>query len=286
MNQVNSNRLLNGYNMLQNNQNQFMNNNPFLVNNINNLNMLQNQQNANMQKIREMQQIKQIEKINQLESVDNEKIRESVIKPIKIEISNQEKERIKQELRQLESNYKVNKENTNEQLQKLWKERTNQPYKNIIKNEDYKKNIKNRDDLIVHRVTLLDKDGKVAEKNYTDLKNKIETHDKELKVIYSTDHKNEHLKDFEYKQIYKYRMKFDPKDHDKLKVDQIKYYKNEQKKLEENKKKYDDLIDSLVNEGIFDENELKSLKTEQVEIKKEEPIIDKKQEYLKRQGKI
>ena len=136
--------------------------------------------------------------------------------------------------------------------------RTNQPYKNIIKNEDVtKKNFKSKDDLIVHKVTIKDKEG--VDDSYNKFKQNLETHNDELQTIYSTDKRNEHKKKFEYNHVYKYRIQYDPKDHDKLKQDRIKYYKDRQKKEEEGKRTVDNILETLINDGIFDKSELSSV---------------------------
>jgi hypothetical protein len=261
MNTPYNNRLINGYqNFNQNNipyqNNMLLQNNPMFVNNIQQMQMLQMQQ---MQKIKEMQQIRQIEKINEIETkMDKEKIKESIIRPIKIEKSKDEKRKLEHKWKDAEKNYLDNSgKEYGPEIKQYWKNRTNQPYKNILKNENYSKNFKSKDDLIVHKVTNKDKEG--VEEGYVNLQNKIETHDKELKVIYSTNNKNEHKKKFDYNHVYKYRVQYDPKSHDKLKDDKIKYYKELQKKEEEGKQKMDAILETLVSDGIFDKDEINSI---------------------------
>jgi hypothetical protein len=147
--------------------------------------------------------------------------------------------------------------NYGSEIKKYWSKRTNQPYKNIMKNEDYTKKFKNTNDLIVHRVTDKDKEG--VEEEFVDLQHKLEKHDDQLKVIYSTSKQNEHKKKFEYNHVYKYRVKHNAKDHSNLKEDKIAYYKKQQKKEEVGKKKLDILLDTLVSDGIFDKDELSGL---------------------------
>lgn len=152
---LHDNRLISGYHNIQNNvpfgNNVLLNNNQLFANNINQLNsqqiqQIQMMQMANMQRVKEMQKTKQIERMNELENnIDKEKIKESVIKPIKIEMTKQERDKIENQLRNMETQYKIDKNtNTNKELMNLWKQRTNQPYKNIIKNDDYKKRDKVR----------------------------------------------------------------------------------------------------------------------------------------------
>lgn len=261
------NRLVSNYNNFQQQHNVPFQNNNLLMNNPmlnmqNNQMMmmqqqqLQMQQMQQMQKVREMYQMKQMEKLNEVElTMDKEKIKESLIKPIKIEKTKQEKAELEKKWKESENNYhdKSGKD-FGPEVRQYWAKRTNQPYKNIMKNEDYTKKISNEKDLIVHRVTSKDKEG--VEEGFIDLQQKLEKHDDELKVIYSISKKNEHKKKFEYNHVYKYRVQHDAKDHDDLKEDKIKYYKAQQKKEEVGKKKLDVLLDTLVSGGIFDKDEL------------------------------
>ena len=251
-----------------NNQNYF--NNPFL----------NNSNNSNLIKIKEQQELKQLEKLNQLENKYNkDKIKESVIKPIKIEKDN----------RDIKKDYNSKEKEYFKERDELWKIRTNQPYKNIIKDEQQVKKFINRNnidksELIVHKVTNLDKQS--VDKEYSQFKNKLETHNNELKVIYSTNKQAEHKKQFEYNHKYKYRIKYDPSDHNKLKQDKIEMFKKEQQKEEENKQKIDNIIENLINNGIFNKEEL-----EEIGIKNNNDNSDnnsnnsKKEKYIQRQKK-
>jgi hypothetical protein len=206
-----------------------------------------------MQRLKEQQQLKQLEKLNELENkFGQEKIRESVIRPIKIESNNKD----------VQAKYNVSGKDYENKRNQYWDKRTNQPYKNIIKDERHinkflnKKNI-NEKELIVHRVTDADKEG--VDEEFTELKGKLEKHNNELKVIYSTSHELEHKKKFEYNNKYKYRIKYNPSSHNKLKKDKISYYKREQKKMENDKEKVDVIIESLINKGIFEKSELEDI---------------------------
>ena len=272
------NKLLYGYQNFQQNNVPFQNNvllqnNPMFNGNMQYANSMQMQQmqqmkqmqqmeqiqQMQMQKIKELQQIKQIEKMNEMETtMDKEKIKESVIRPIKIERTKKDRQELESKWKDVEEKYtdKTGKD-FGPEIKKYWKNRTNEPYKNILKNENYSKNFKSKDDLIVHRVTVKDREGVVEDFDKMDTNR--EKHNNELKVIYSTDHKNEHKKKFEYNHVYKYRVQFDPKDHDKLKHDKIKYYKAQQKKEEDGKQKMDSILETLVTDGIFNEDELNSI---------------------------
>lgn len=287
----NNNRLLASYQNYQqsnNIQNRFqnnplLNNNQMFQSNMNYNNSQQSQQMqmmymANMQRQKELQKIKHIEKLNELENkVDKNKIRESVIKPVKLERKNNVNDivdHIKKDWGISISNKNNNgnryknisnqfKSKSDSQKKNFWNKRTNQPYKNIITDKKYinpfinKKKIK-ENELIVHKVSKLDKEG--VDNEFEDLQNNIEKHDKELKVIYSTTKEAEHKKKFNYNHKYKYRVSYTPSNHNKLKKDKIEFYKKEQKKAEQGKDKVDTIIASLVDDGILEENEIEELK--------------------------
>ena len=223
-----NNRLLNGYNQNFNNRN--LSNNVLLQNNpmmnMDQANQLQMMQSIQMQQAKEMQQVRHINKMNEINNkYDKNKIRDAVIQPISITKKKEDKIKLENEWRNAERNYfDKSRENYGTEVQEYWNKRTNQPYKNIIKNDDVmKKQYKSKDDLIVHRVTREDKKG--VDESYKKLEENLEKHDDELKTIYSISKKNEHKKKFEYNHVYKYRVQYDPKDHDNLKQDRIKYYK-------------------------------------------------------------
>ena len=270
------NRLLNNYNrFIQNNvpfqNNNLLYNNPMFQNNMNNNNSQQMQmmQMAHMQKMKELQELKKIEKLNELEK-KYDKNSENMKKNIKDILINYDKDKIDKEkqenklvaeqfknYKQVENQYKTTRE-------KYIQERTNQPYKNIIKDEKYinkfiekpKEKIDQKE-LIVHRVTNADKEG--VEEECVTMDKEREKHDGELKVIYSSSKENEHKKKFEYNHKYKYRIKYDPSDHKKLKDDKISYFKKEQKKIEDNKEKIQNIYESLKISGIFSEEELNDI---------------------------
>ncbi|CAH6421800.1 Hypothetical protein KVN_LOCUS487 [uncultured virus] len=250
-----NNKLINSYqnynvpNMTMQN-NALLKNNPYFQNNNNSNQMQQIQmmQAAQIKKLKEIQQIKQLEKLNDLEqNLDKEKIKESLIKTINIKEDNKQ---IYEKLKELEQNYELD-------LTQFWAKRTNQPYKNILKEEDYKKDFKSKEDLIIHRVTNADKLG--IDDKYEEYKDKIKKQDNELKIIYSTSKLAEHKQKFEYNYKYGYKEQYNPSDHNDLKNDRINYLKKEQLKLEENKGKLENIIESLINEGMFDREEIQKL---------------------------
>ena len=269
MNNQANNRLLQNFNQNINTfNNQLLRNNPIFNNmqhaNQTQLMQMQKMQQMQMQKIKELQQIKINEMENRGNKHYNEKIKESVIQPSKLNEKLNKTE--------LESKWKLAEEsyidksgkNYGPEIQKYWKARTNEPYKNILKKEDYSKNIKSRDDLVVHRVTLKDKEG--VNNEFEQMDTKREKHDGELKIIYSSNHKNEHKKKFEYNHVYKYRVQYDPKSHGDLKQDKIRYYKEQQKKEESNKQMKDSILDCLDPDNVFTQDELNSINISKREV--------------------
>jgi len=284
MNYQGDNKLLYGYNQnYSQNYNPFMHNqllqnNPMFANNASNqsnanmnqsqLLQMQKMQQMQMQKIKEFQQIKINEMENRGNKQYNDKIKESVIQPYKL---NEKKDRIEleQKWKNAEESY-IDKSGKNygPEIQKYWKARTNAPYKSILKEENVSKNFKTKDDLVVHRVTAKDKEG--VDDKHKEMNDHREKHNGELKVIYSTNHKSEHKKKFEYNHVYKYRVQYDPKSHGDLKQDKIKYYKEQQKKEEGSKQLQDSILDCL--DEIFSPDELNSIG------------LNKKEAYLNRKN--
>lgn len=149
-----------------------------------------------------------------------------------------------------------NKEKTNtNDLEESIKKMTNEPYKGIIKNFDYSKlKVKDEEDLIVHKVNEEDKNIEIFDSKMSVFHNKIEKQNKDIKDTYSMDKKTEHKKEFDYQHKYKYRTKIDSGDNEDLRIDRIEYYKKEQSKFEENKKKIDDILLNLIDSGILSDN--------------------------------
>lgn len=154
--------------------------------------------------------------------------------------------------------------------EKLWEKRTNQPYKNVLHGIELKKEYRDKDDLIVYRVTKADKDEKKLEKDLKEFDGKITEHNKELKGIYTQDKKDECKMKFEYNNVYKYAVKYDPSDGNKLKDDVIDYYKKEQQEIERDKQTVDDIISAMVTTGVINDEQAKELeKTDITQLKKE-----------------
>ena len=131
----------------------------------------------------------------------------------------------------------------NNDIDNYWKSRTNEPYKNIIKDQDYKKKITETSDLIVHKVTPQDKIG--VDRDFLKLQNEIDKQDNDIKNIYSVTKKQEHLNSFEYNHKYKFRPCVISNSSEELKTNGIEYYNMEQKNIENEKKRANELLQSI-----------------------------------------
>jgi hypothetical protein len=239
------NNLLNQYNRHVSSSvpfasNPMLNNNPLYIGSIRDPNFCNK---MNMAKIEQIKRAKRVDDFG----MDKKQMMEYIICPMTVNKSTSD------EILKLWKTF----EDTFMPLKEEWQRgRTNQPYKNILKNENYKKTFKTKDDLIVHKVTDADKLGLLED--YEKLMAIIEKHNDHLSVIYSTSERNKHKKEFEYVQKYKYRLKYDPKDFDELKD----FYKKEQKKISKEKRKIDEILNSLVENDILDSKDIEKLDRE------------------------
>jgi hypothetical protein len=195
--------------------------------------------------VKSQQELKYIYEENIMNKLNNKDyLRNILIKPVNT----------KNDKKKIVEKY-IEKENKFEgELTEAWRKRTNMPYKNIIKNDDYKKNIKKSDDLIVHKVSAEDKKG-VNEKLNKHLKD-LNDHDNQLKVIYSTSNEIKHIKKFEYNHKYKFRVRSVNSSHENLKESRMDDLKKEEKSNKEYVIKLDSIINDLKNEGILEENDI------------------------------
>ena len=196
--------------------------------------------------IRNSYNMKKIKKFNNIDNVYNlDELKNLIIKTQKIEKPNINIKTL------VDNRDIVNKKD----LEESTKKRVNQPYKGIIKDFDYSKIRENhQEDLIVHKVTEVDKDKKIFNDKMSNFQKEISQLNKDIKDTYSLDKKIEHKKEFDYQHKYKYRVKIDSNDNDDIRVDRIEFYKKEQNKIEENKKKIDDILLNLIDSGILSEN--------------------------------
>jgi hypothetical protein len=271
-NYAQNNELLRRFQAMYYNQN-LVNNNAYIRNNpIYNPRMQQNMMNhamqmnmmqhtKRMQELRKLYEIRKMQKFNDIENIyDKDAIKESVIQPIKIEKTDTDKKELDAKYSELSDIYK----NYKEYLKKYWNQRENTPYKGIMNRDikhkgknyrqDYNKEIKKSSDLVVHKVTKMDKLG-VFDDYEAFLKN-LEKHNNELKIIYNLSKKAQHTKKFEYHHKYKYRIKYKPSDHKKMKKNKIDYYKKEQKKLEKDEENLDNLLNGMIKSDLWSAEQL------------------------------
>lgn len=200
----------------------------------------------NGSQVRNSYNMKKIKKFNNVDQMYNgDELKNMILKPQRIEKPN--------------INIKSlvdNRTNTNEkEYNDCLKKRINEPYKGIIKDFDYSKiREKHEEDLIVHKVTEEDKDINLFRKKKNNFEQKIAEQNKDIKDTYSLDKETKHKKEFDFQHKYKYRVKVDNDGDEDLRVDRIEFYKKEQNKIEENKKKIDDILINLIDSGILSEN--------------------------------
>jgi len=258
-----NNNLLNKFNSYKNNTP--FQNNPLLNNNPNFVNNSRDSSFYNKINIAKLEQIKRAKNIDEM-GIDKKQITDLVICPIvvnktkKAELDEAYNEIIPQFIQK-----------GNKFLEEIYKNRTNVPYKNIIKkdlfNKNFKKyykddifnvNVRDKKELLVHKITDADSDSLLLEAEFELLSQIIEKHNDELKVIYSSSKKNKYKKEFEYVQNYRYRLEYNPKNSEELKD----FYKKEQKKINKEKKMIDDVLNLMIENDQLSQEELNKLNDE------------------------
>jgi hypothetical protein len=208
--------------------------------------------------------MKKIKKFNNIDQIyNNDDLKNSILKPEKIEKSNINLQSL------IDSKIYQN----NKELDESIKKRVNNPYKGIIKNFNYDKKIEKQKDLIIHIVTKEDKDKINFDSNMGKFQSTLKNQNEEINGIYSIDKKIQHKKDFEYQHKYKYRNKLETNECDTdLRVDRIEFYKKEQQKIDDNKKKIDNILLDLIDSGILSEN-LDSINFDKIDTNKLEETL-------------
>ncbi len=278
-----NNNLLNRFNSYQNNTP--FQNNPLLNNNPNFVSKDSSFYNKiNMAKLEQIKRAKNIDEMG----MDKKQITEMVICPIvvsktkKAELDEAYTERMPQFLQK-----------GNKYLEELYQNRTNVPYKNVIKkdlfNKNFKKfykddifnlNVKDKKELLVHKITDADSDSLLLEAEFELLSQIIEKHNDELKVIYSASKKNKYKKEFEYVQNYRYRLEYNPKNSEELKD----FYKKEQRKINKEKKMIDDVLNLMIENDQLSQEELNKLETELKSSKKSSKSLSLEEELRNELG--
>lgn len=256
-----NNNLVNKFQSYMNNNMPFINN-PLLASNPNFASALKDASFYNKINMAKLEQISRAKNIDDI-GLDKKQLSELVICPITINKTSANELDNDLSIRQPEYATQNNK-----YLEEIWKSRTNQPYKNIIKKDlftkDFKKyykneifntDVKKKDELIVHNITDLDSDSLLLEAEFELLSDILEKHNKELKVIYSSSKEALYKKEFEYVQNYRYRLEYNPKNSEELKD----FYKKEQKKINKEKRMIDEMIDILVENDDLTKDEIDKL---------------------------
>lgn len=248
-----NNRMVNGYQRVANNStpfvdNQLLQNNPAFFANIRDNSYYQK---MNMEKMEKMRRIKNVDELG----LSKDKLTNFIICPIKVEKESAEK--LKKEYNQRDIAYVgfKDKDSAPKIVKDLWKGRKNNPWKNILKDEDYTKKFETEDDLVVHKVTQLDKNFIMTMAEFEEMIEFIEFHDGELRIKYSDAKENKYKEKFDYENKIKHRVKYDPKNYNELK----KFYKHEQKKLKKANKRVDEMIEILLATENFTKEELEEI---------------------------
>ena len=216
-----------------------------------------------MSNSREMYNLKKIQKFNTIDqSHSKDSLIHTIINPEKIQKPNLN----------IENLVKNRESDGDKELQECMKKRTNQPYKGIIKNFDYNRKFEKKEDLIVHTVT--DEDKIHFDKDIEKYKIEKDKQDTEFVNTYSKDKINEYKKKFDYQHKYKYRSKLDNVVECDLRVDRIEFYKREQEKMEDSKKKIDDILINLIDSGVLSEN-LETINYDKIDVDELEKTLIK-----------
>lgn len=282
-----NNNFINGYQHHMNNNTPFANN-SMLTTNPNFYGSIRDANFQNRANIAKLEQRKRVKTINDL-GMSKDQILNYVIDPIKV---------VKQSAEELQSAFndkagtyinpadlmhltRADQSKLPKWLKEIYAGRKNTPYKSLLKSaniltqEQYDKNYTDESELNIHRVTQIDKDEIRFIKELAEKLAIFEEHNGELKLIYSASKETQHKKDFEYVQKYKHRSGYDPEDYTDLK----KYYKKEQKRIDRENKRIDEMIEVLLMNDQVSKEDLEKL---QPHI--EDDIDEKEVEKMFKQG--
>ena len=237
-------------------------NTPFSGNPLLNNNPLANSKDASFYNKINMAKLEQIKKARNIDEIglDKKQISDLVICPIVV--SKTKKSELDEAYNEIIPQFI---EKGNKYLEDMYRNRTNAPYKNVIKkdlfNKNFKKyykdrffnaNIKDRDELLIHKITDVDSDSLLLEAEYELLTQIIEKHNDELQIIYSSSKKNKYKKEFEFVQNYRRRLEYNPKNSEELK----EFYEKEQRKINKDKRMIDDVISLMIENDQLSAEEL------------------------------
>jgi hypothetical protein len=264
-----NNNFINGYQHHMNNNTPFANN-PMLTTNPNFYGSIRDANFQTRANIAKLEQRKRVKTINDL-GMTRDQILNYVIDPIKV--VKQSKEELQSAFNDKASTYidpkdlmqitRTDQSKLPKWLKEIYAGRKNTPYKsilksaNILKQEQYNKDFNNEEDLLIHKVTQIDKDEIRFVRELAEKLAIFEEHNGELKLIYSASKEAQHKKDFEYVQKYKHRSGYNPEDYTDLK----KYYKKEQKRIDRENKRIDEMIEVLLMNDQVSKEDLEKLQS-------------------------
>ena len=269
-----NNRLINGYQQYSNQNTPFINN-PMLMNNPLYYGSIRDSSfydRLNMAKLDQLKKIKDISDLN----LSQDQLVNYVICPIKVEKMDKKEQDNKYHDRS--SQYTIDKKNPKNApkiLQEWWSERKNTPYKNILKDQNYKREFKDQSDLIVHKVTQLDKDKIRFENELLSLLLDTEVHDGELKIIFSKSEEGKHLEKFTYVNSYKNRIKYDPKNYDELK----QFYKKAQRQIKRDNRRIEEMLEYYIASDELTKDDIKEIEESVKAFDNSDVSIDMKQVF-------
>lgn len=194
-----------------------------------------------MIRIKQMQERRKAEILNS-RNLSKDALKNSLLNNMSNNIST---EQVKQKYSTMARDYESDN-SYKTKMQKLWKKRTNQGYKHIIKNKNHlRDNYENPEDLIVHRVCDEDRRDDILKHDYDRYMDNIEKHNEELKVIYSANNKSEYFKKFEYSNIYKNNIDSRTNDHTQLKKIKKKTERRERAQEQKDKEEREEIMKSV-----------------------------------------
>ena len=301
-NKYNNNGLVSGYRQYTNTNVPFRDN-PMLANNPLFYGSIRDNDFYKRVNMAKMEQLKRIKSVNEL-GMDQQQLTKFIICPIKVEKMDESQfinlfNTRTQGYIMAKGRGNLNWEDAPDIIQQMWRDRTNNPYKSILKNafkkEDYdtdynkyyNREFKKSDDLIVHKITQLDKDTARLESEYKDMMNIRKLYGEELGVTYSASEKLKHKKEFDTVHKFKNKIRYDPKNYDELK----QFYKREQKKIRRKEKRVDEMIDMLLSSDQLTPDEITQLqKVAQGDntietVTKMEKVFERGEKYLEKRLK-
>lgn len=126
------------------------------------------------------------------------------------------------------------------EIENYWTQRTNKPYKNILKNENYNREYSSAQDLVVHKISSKDKIK--TDDDYRRLQTIIDKQNIENKQIYSAEKKDEHKKLFDIENKFKF-IKEKKNEDELLNKKGKEYYRTENEKQIRDK----NMVDHIIN---------------------------------------